>query len=75
MPEPIKVDFKRRRDRPAAKPQAPKAPPNWRPQPSGSRPGGEPMIHWRAVPKFALVLVAFIALMAAWRWFASGFGH
>jgi len=70
MPEPIKVDFKRRRDRPAAKPQAPKPAPGRHPPPSRS--GGEPMIYWRSVPKFALVLVVFIALMAAWRWFASG---
>jgi hypothetical protein len=69
MADPIKVDFKRRRDRPATKPTAQKPPPSRHPP---ARPGHEPMINWRAAPKALVIIAVVFALMAALRWFTHG---
>jgi hypothetical protein len=61
MPDPIKVDFRRRR--PAKKP-VPQAK-SRQPQPSGQK-----AVNWRALPRFLLFMLAIAVFFAAVNWVA-----
>lgn len=66
MPEPIKVDF--RKKRPAPKPN--------KPAPHAYRPGGsgEKAVNWRALPKFLLFVLAMMLLFAGLNWGMKAIG-
>ena len=66
MPDPIKVDFRKKR-RPA-KPAAPPAP---RGQSAHT---GQKAVNWRALPRFLLFMLAMAVLFAGFNWIARAIG-
>jgi hypothetical protein len=68
MPEPIKVDFRKKR-RPAPKVAKTSARPAHRA--TGS---GEKAVNWRALPKFALFVLAMALLFAGLNWGMKAIG-
>ena len=61
MPDPIKVDFRKKRPaKPVAKP-APRGPPAQM---------GQKAVNWRALPRFLLFMLAMVLLFAGINWVA-----